>query len=382
MRPISSAGPSITDAEIALVTEAIRDGWQDRRNFYIDEFVEEFSGYVGREYCLPTAHCTDAIHLAMIALGIGPGDEVIVPDLTWVASASPVRYVGATPVFADVDAVSWCMTAESLERRVTSRTKAVVVVDLLGNMPDWDAILEVCRANSLSVIEDAAEGLGATYRGRPAGSFGSVSLFSFNATKLVMAGQGGALCTDDPELYERARRLSHHGIDQELTGRYYWSNELGYNYDWTNIQAALALAQLRRINELIDYKRWLFDAYESGLKAVDGVQLNDSGPDVAPTYWITTAIMDERYGLSKEEICQSFAGYQIDMRPLFYPLSSMPTFSQAAGSRIMEEENPVAYHLSERGICLPNGNNLDAEDVVYVNETFLEILEGCDVRSR
>lgn len=382
MRHISSAGPSITDAEIALVTEAIRHGWQEHRNLYIDQFVEEFSRYVGREYCLPTAHCTDAIHLAMLALGIGPGDEVIVPDLTWVASASPVLYVGATPVFADVDPLSWCMTAESLQRRVTSRTKAVVVVDVLGNMPDWDKILEVCRANDLLVIEDAAEGLGATYKGRPAGSFGDLSLFSFNATKLVMAGQGGAFCTDDPGLHERARRLSRHGIDQELTGRYYWSSELGYNYDWTNIQAALALAQLRRIDELIDYKKWLFSAYETGLRSVDGVQLNNSGPDVASTYWITTAIMDERYELSKEEFCRQFAAYQIDMRPLFYPLSSMPTFTPAVGSRVMEEENSVAYHLSERGICLPNGNNLDADDVAYVVEAFLEILEGCDVRSR
>lgn len=380
MRRITSAGPSITEAEILLVTEAIREGWQDRRNWHIDQFVEEFSEYVGRRYCLPTAHCTDAIHLAMIALGIGPGDEVVIPELTWVASASPVLFVGATPVFADVDPVTWCMTAESLERRITSRTKAVVVVDVLGNMPDWDRILEVCRAHDLFVIEDAAEGLGATYRGQPAGSFGEVSLFSFNATKLVVAGQGGAFCTDDPELYERARRLSHHGIDLESTGRYYWSTELGYNYEWTNLQAALALAQLRRVDELIDYKKWLFSAYEVGLDALDGVQLNDSGPEVVPTYWITTAILDERYGLYKEDLCRRFAAYQIDMRPLFYPLSSMPTFERAVGGRAMKDENPVAYGLSDRGICLPNGNNLDADDVAYVTAAFLKILEGCNVR--
>ncbi len=376
MRRITSAGPSITEAEIELVTEAIREGWQDKRNWYIDRFVEEFSAQVDRRFCLPTAHCTDAIHLAMLGLGLGPGDEVVVPELTWVASASPVLYVGAVPVFCDVDPITWCMTPETLEAAITSRTKAVVVVDLLGNMPNWDGILEVCQRHGLAVIEDAAEGLGATASGRPAGSFGDVSLFSFNATKLVMAGQGGALCTDDPELYERARSLSHHGINQAATGRYYWSTELGYNYDWTNLQAALGLAQLRRIDDLIAYKVWLFREYEAGLGGVEGIRLNDSGPGVVPTYWITAAILDEGLGWSKEDLCLRFADYGIDMRPLFYPLSSMPTFAATVEGRSMVEANPVAYELSSRGICLPNGNNLDADDVAYVIEAFLTILKG------
>ena len=145
MKKITSAGPSITEVEIDLVTEAIREGWQDKMSWYIDQFVEEFSSYVGVKHCLPTAHCTDAIHLAMLALGIGPGDEIIVPDLTWVASVSPVLYVGAKPVFADVDPLSWCITAEAIERCITEKTKAVVVVDLLGNMPEWGNILDLCQ---------------------------------------------------------------------------------------------------------------------------------------------------------------------------------------------------------------------------------------------
>ena len=199
---ITSAGPSITQAEIDLVTKAITDGWQDKMNWYIDQFVKEFSDYIGIKYCLPTAHCTDAIHLAMLALDIGPGDEVIVPDLTWVASVSPVCYVGAKPVFADVDKDSWCITAESINKCITPKTKAVVVVDLLGNMPEWDEIIELCKSKNIKIIEDAAEGIGATYKGRQAGNFGDISLFSFNATKLIMSGQGGAVCTNDPELYD------------------------------------------------------------------------------------------------------------------------------------------------------------------------------------
>ncbi|SVD63346.1 uncharacterized protein METZ01_LOCUS416200, partial [marine metagenome] len=223
MRRITSASPSITQAEIDLVSEAIRDGWNERMNFYIDQFVEEFANFVGIDYCLPTAHGTDAIHLAMLAFGIGPGDEVIVPDLTWVASVAPIVYVGATPVFVDVDPLSWCVTAESIDRKISPRTKAVVVVDLLGNMPEWNEIRDLCLQRDLRIIEDAAEGLGARYEGNQAGTFGEIGVFSFNATKLVMAGQGGALCTDNADLFQQAKLQAHHGIDKSDSNRYYWS---------------------------------------------------------------------------------------------------------------------------------------------------------------
>ena len=196
---IRSAGPSITDAEIELVSVAIRDGWRENMSLYIDMFVDEFSAYTNQKYCLPTSHCTDAIHLAMLALDIGVGDEVIVPDLTWVASAAPIVYSGATPVFADIDPVSLCVSADTISEKITSKTKAVVVVDLLGNMPDWDDILDLCHNRKLRVIEDAAEGIGATYNKCLAGTFGEISLFSFNATKLIMSGQGGMFCTNDED---------------------------------------------------------------------------------------------------------------------------------------------------------------------------------------
>jgi perosamine synthetase len=374
MKKITSAGPSITQAEIDLVTETIREGWQKKMSWYIDQFISEFSHYVGLEYCLPTSHCTDAIHLAMLALEIGPGDEVIVPDLTWVASAAPILYVGATPVFADVDKLSWCVTAESIEQRITPRTKAVMVVDLLGNLPEWREILELCQKRGIRIIEDAAEGFGATYEGKQAGTFGEVSLFSFNATKLIMSGQGGAFCTADKELYKKAKLYSHHGIDKELTGKYYWSNVLGYNYNWTNLQAALALAQLRRIDELIAYKKWLFREYEKGLRSIEGLQLSGAKPNVDPTYWITSAIVDEQYGLDKEELCRRFEECQIDMRPLFYPVSAMPPYQKYLGGKKMSDENPVTYNLSEYGVCLPNGYNLSEENVRYVCESFKSIL--------
>jgi len=373
LKRITSAGPSITQAEIDLVTAAVTDGWGEKMNWYIDQFTKEFSDYTDINYVLPVAHCTDSIHLAMLALGIGPGDEVIVPDLTWVASASPILYVGATPVFADVDPVSFCLTAESLEKKITSKTKAVVVVDLLGNMPEWDEILTVCKKHNLLIIEDAAESIGATYKGKMAGQFGHISLFSFNATKLIQSGQGGALCTNDGDLFKKAKLHSHHGIDKSVNGRYYWSSVLGYNYNWTNIQAALATAQLRRIDELIEYKLWLYSAYESGLKGIDGLTLSAAKENVMCTRWINTVIVDEKFNLVKEQVAEKFGEYQIDMRPLFYPISDMPPFKPYTAGKNMAEETPVSHQLSKYGVCLPNGNNLDQSAVDRVCQAFKEI---------
>jgi perosamine synthetase len=242
-------------------------------------------------------------------------------------------------------------------------------------MPEWKVILELCQNRSIRIIEDAAEGVGATYEGNQAGTFGEVSLFSFNATKLIMSGQGGVFCTNDKSLYKKAKLYSHHGIDQALTGKYYWSNVLGYNYNWTNLQAALALAQFRRIDELIAYKKWLFREYEKGLRSIEGLQLSAAKSNVDPTYWISVAILDPKYGLNKEELGRRFAKQNIDMRPLFYPVSAMPPFQPYIKGKTMNEENPVTYRLSEYGVCLPNGNNLSTDDVEYVCETFKKILK-------
>lgn len=373
-KKITSAGPSITQAEIDLVTQAVTDGWQENMAYYIDSFAEEFSSYIGLDYCLPTSHCTDAIHLAMLAMDIGPGDEVIVPDLTWVASVSPLVHIGAKPIFADVDRTTWCLTAETIERCITSRTKAVVVVDLLGNLPNWSEILDLCKKRGVRIIEDAAEGLGATYENKQAGNFGEISLFSFNATKLIMSGQGGALCTNDLDLFKKAKLISHHGIDKQVSGKYYWSNVIGFNYNWTNIQAALALAQLRRIDELLAYKKWLFEGYKNRLSMFEDLAFNEVGSNVAPSYWITTAIVGDKYKKNKELLIEQFSSHNIDMRPMFYPLSSMPPFKKYNNGENMEKKNPNSYYLSKNGICLPNGNNLTEEDIEYVCNAFNVVL--------
>jgi len=321
MRKIPSAGPSITKAEILLVNEAVSQGWYENRNMHIDQFIKEFSEYIGLKYCLPVCNCTSAIHLALLALNIGPGDEVIVPDITWVASACPIHYVGAIPIFVDIDKNSWCISSKSFERAITEKTKAVVVVDLLGNVPDMNKIIKIAKKHNIVIIEDTAEGMGAEYKGKKAGTFGDINVFSFNATKLIIAGQGGMVATNNKHFYNRCKLLYHHGIDTAIEGKYYWSYEIGYNYQLTNMQAALALAQLRRIKEIIDKKRQTFRWYKERLNNIEGINLNSEAQGVKNTYWIVTAIISPKYGLKKEELMEKAKKYSIDLRPFFYPIS-------------------------------------------------------------
>lgn len=371
---IPSAGPFITDREVQLVTEAVKYGWYEDRNMHIDQFIEEFSSYVGMKYCLPTCNCTSAIHLALLGLNIGPGDEVIVPDITWVASACPIHYVGATPVFADIDRKNWCLNPESFEKSITEKTKAVIVVDLYGNMPEMNEIIKIAKDYKIHVIEDAAEAIGAEYKGKRAGSFGEIGVFSFNATKLMIAGQGGVLLTNNKRIYERTKRLWHHGMPEYTTSKTFWSEEIGFNYQWSNIHAALALAQFRRLDELIARKREAFKWYHKRLKEIEGIQLNAEQKYVKNTFWIVTAILSPKYGLKKEKIMEEFKKYNIDLRPFFYPMSSMPPYSEYCRDKNMEKINPISYEFSPYGICLPSAMSLTESDVDYVCNCLKRIL--------
>lgn len=378
MKRVFSAGPSISQLEIQYATDAIENGWFENRSSYLDRFIAEFSTFSGKRHVLPTSHCTDAIHLALLALGIGPGDEVIVPDLTWVASAAPILYVGATPVFADVDRETWCMSAEDIAQHISPRTKAIIVVDLLGNMPDWDPILELCNSAGIPVIEDAAESIGARYKGKLAGSFGDISVFSFNATKLLMAGQGGALCTNSPEMFESAKRKSHHGIDIQATGKYFWSVELGYNYNWTNVQAAVALAQLERLDDLLGHKRWLNYRYRELLEGIPNLSWNQETDKIfEPTYWVPTIIFNQGIPGGKEGFLEAGFEEGIDFRPMFYQLSSMPTFAEALrATGPSYAANSVSESLSNKGVSLPSGNDLVDEDLQRVAKFVRKSLSG------
>lgn len=364
MERIPVAGPWITQKEIDYVTDAVTNAWYSNANIYHDRFEKAFATYVGRKYAISLPSCTSGLHLALLSLGVGFGDEVIVPDITWIATSAPITYVGATPVFADIDELSWCLSAESFAERITPKTKAVIIVDLYGNMPDMDAILEIAEKYGIAVIEDAAEAIGSEYKGRKAGSFGDVSTFSFHGSKTLTTGEGGMLVTDREDIYQRCLFLRDHGRDPQ--GKMFWNSEVAYKYKMSSMQAALGLAQLERIEELINRKREIFAWYKESLDGFYGITLNQEADRVKNTYWMVTAILDEKLAVKKEDMIERLKEQSIDARPFFYPLSTLPAYQGVLPEP--QPQNTVSLSLSPFAVNLPSALNLTQEQVIYVTE--------------
>jgi len=372
MERIPVSGPWITEKEISYVTDAVTNAWYGDANMYHARFESAFATYVDRKHAIALPSCTSALHLSMLSLGLGPGDEVIVPDVTWIASAAPISYVGATPVFADIDPRTWCLDAASFERAITPHTKAVIIVDLYGNMPDMDAILAVAERHNVAAIEDAAEAIGSLYRGKKAGSFGLTSVFSFHGSKTLTTGEGGMLVTDDRQTYERCLFLRDHG--RQPGTKTFFNTEIGFKYRMSSMQAALGLAQLERIDELIARKREIFGWYQERLAGVDGVMLNYEAPETLNTYWMVSVILDPKFGIEKDELMQYMSDNNIDCRPFFRPLSSLPAYAELPRTAEAHARNTVSYELSPYGLNLPCGMNMTEEKVAYVCTVMESIL--------
>lgn len=378
---ISITTPSITSREIEYVTDAVTNSWRANMNVYHERFEREFAAFVGREHAVALPSCTSALHLSLAALGIGPGDEVVVPESTWIATSAPVSYVGATPVFADVDPGSWCLEASGLEACLTPRTKAVIPVDVYGSLADYDPLLELAGARGLHVIEDAAEAIGSSYKGRMSGSFGAVSCFSFHGTKTMTTGEGGMLVTDSPEIRDRVNFLRDHGRPPHLS-KWFWNVEVAYKYKLSNMQAALGLAQLHRVEELVEHKRQIFSWYHERLGDRDDLRLNAEPPALRSGYWMVTAVLDEALGLEKEAVIVAMEEHDIDVRPFFYPLSSLPAYADSPEATRARERNATAYTLSRLGFNLPSGYDMTEERVYRVCSALEQTLKQGDARSQ
>ena len=373
MERIRVSGPWITQKEIDYVTDAVTNAWYGNAYVYHERFEKAFADYLGTRFAISLPSCTSAIHLSLLALGVGPGDEVIVPDATWIASAAPITYVGATPVFADIDAKTWCLSAESFEECVTPRTKAVIPVDLYGNMPDMDSIQDVARRHGIAVIEDAAEAIGSEYKGKKAGSFGDTGVFSFHGSKTLTTGEGGMLVTDREDIYQQALFLRDHG--RKPGDKLFWNTEVGYKYKMSSMQAALGLAQLERVEELVARKREIFAWYEQELSGVEGVTLNYEAPGTKNTYWMVTVILDPSFGIRKERLMALLSERLIDPRPFFYPLSSLPAYAHLAQAQQARQRNHVSYQISPYAVNLPSGLSMTEEKVRYVCDALKGILQ-------
>ena len=373
MKRIPVAGPWITQKEIDYVADAVANAWYSNASMYHQRFEKSFADYLGLRFAIALPSCTSAIHLSLLALGVGPGDEVIVPDITWIASAAPITYVGATPAFADIDTKTWCLSAGSFEECITPKTKAVIPVDLYGNMPDMDAIRNIASRHSIAIIEDAAEAIGSEYNRKKAGSFGETGVFSFHGSKVLTTGEGGMLVTKREDIYHRILFLGDHG--RKRGDKMFWNSEIAYKYKISSMQAALGLAQLERIEELIGRKREIFGWYRNELMVVDGVTLNYEAPNTKNTYWMITAIVDPKFGLQKERLIQLMSDHNIDCRPFFYPLSSLPAYEHLQPVSQYRQRNKISYEISPYGINLPSSLNMTKEDVRYVCDVLKAILK-------
>lgn len=363
---IPVAGPSITQKEIDYVTEAVKTAWYDGTNVFHEKFERTFAVHCGRRYAVSLPSCTSALHLALLALGIGKGDEVIVPDATWIASVAPVHYVNATPIFADIDAQTWCLSPEAFEAAITPRTKAAIVVDLYGAMPDWDKLSEIAARCGVALIEDAAEAVGSCWRERPAGSFGIMSAFSFHGSKTLTTGEGGMLLLDDDRLVARVMSLRDHGRAPGDT--MFFNEEVGWKYKMSSMQAALGLAQLERLDELVAKKREIFSWYRAELADWNAGTLNPDVPGLYNSYWMSTVVLDPALGVVKDALVPRLKAQGIDVRPFFHPLSAIPAFRETPEAAVARARNKNSYAITPFGINLPSALSLDRTQVKYVCE--------------
>ena len=364
---IPVAAPVLGEEELANVVEAVRSGWISSLGAFIARFETEFAAFCGASHAVAVSNGTAAMHLALAAAGIGPGDEVLVPTLTFVATANAVRYTGATPVFVDAESATWQMDPRDLAARVTPRARAIVPVHLYGHPCDMEPILATAKRHGLAVIEDAAEAHGARCRGRRVGALGDVGCFSFYGNKIITTGEGGMCVTNDAALADRLRQLRDHGMDPK---RPYWHELIGFNYRMTNLQAAIGVAQMTRIEGFITKKRELARWYAEALAPLAAAGRLTLHPEAAwaeSVFWMNSVLLAD-VRASVDEVRARLLDRGIDSRPFFHPSHTLPPY--AAGER-----RPVAEALAARGLNLPSGVGLTRDDVARVAAALIDALE-------
>jgi perosamine synthetase len=377
---IPVAGPWITQKEVEYVAHAAEHAWYDHANDWHARFEKLFAEHLDMRHVTALPSCTSAIHLALAALGIGPGDEVIVPEITWIATAAPVVQVGARPVFADIDPFTWCLSARSVELHLTPRTKAIIPVDLYGGMPDYDALRGIARSRGIAIIEDAAEALGARYHSRPAGSLGDFGVFSFHGSKTLTTGEGGLLATNDRVLFERVLFLRDHG---RLPGdRMFFNAEVAFKYKMSSLQAALGTAQLERLDELVGRKREIFSWYREALAGLSSLQWNAQSTGILNSIWMSTVVLAKDLHATGAQLMHAFDAQNIDSRPFFHPLSSIPAFRNHPQANTGRDQNPHAYDVAPRGLNLPSALCLTRDQITRVADALRQFVTTPTQRDR
>jgi perosamine synthetase len=356
---IPIAEPQLGDEELRNVTEAIQGGWISSKGAFIEEFENNFSAYIGAKHGVSTSNGTAALHLALIALGIGKGDKVLVPSLTFAAVANAVLYVGAEPVFLDSAPDYWCLDPSGVEKKIDKFTKAIIVVHIYGHPCEMRQIQEIAEKHKLLVIEDCAEAHGAEYCGQKVGSFGIISCFSFYGNKIITTGEGGMCLTNDHDLKMKMRMFRDHGMNPQ---KKYWHDVIGFNYRMTNMQAAVGVAQLKKINKLIRRKIEVAHAYRRLLTKMPEVTAAPEMPWAKSVFWLYSILVNP---LHRDKIIELMGKNGIETRPFFYPCHIMPPYNKGLSL-------PVAEDLSSRGMNLPSAFRLTSDDIDCVVESLSE----------
>lgn len=354
MEKIPVYQPFFAGNEKAYVNECLKTGWISWKGNYISRFEIEFADYVGVNYATGVCNGTVALHLALLALGIGSGDEVIVPTLTYIASVNAITYTGATPVFVDSLASTWQIDPEDICRHITDRTKAILIVHLYGHPCEMSALKKIATEHRLFLIEDCAEAIGTKYDSHHVGTFGDVATFSFYANKTITTGEGGMVITNDHTIHERVLRLKGQGLAKH---REYWHDIVGYNYRMTNICGAIGLAQLEKINYILAKKRTIAETYKQLLKDTK-YEVHAERGNIYHSYWMVSILVpcDQK----RDEVREYLGKRGVETRPVFYPVHTMPMYSQKY------QRHQVAEDIAWRGINLPSYPDLSEKQIEYI----------------
>ncbi|MEI7703037.1 MAG: DegT/DnrJ/EryC1/StrS family aminotransferase [Deltaproteobacteria bacterium] len=359
MKTIPVAEPDLSGNEERYVLEALRSSWISSTGPFVGRFEAEFARLSGTRSAIGVANGTLALHLALLTLDLHPGDEVLVPSLTYIATANAVRYCGAEPVFVDVDPQTWCIDPAKLDGAITPRTKGVIPVHLYGHPADMDAINRIAAAHGLWVVEDAAEAHLARYRGRAVGGLGRIGVFSFYGNKLLTSGEGGAVTLDDPALEQRARLLRGQGVDPD---RRYFFPVTGYNYRLTNLACAILCAQVERAEEIVARRRLIFTRYREALRDIPGIGFQPTAPWAEPAPWLFCITVEEKaYGRSRDGLMAWLGEHGVDTRPFFVPVHRLPPYREQ--SMLRGDDLPETDRLGASGLNLPTYNRMIDSDI-------------------
>lgn len=363
------ANPDLSGNEIKYVTDALQSGWISSHGSYIEQFERSVAEMAQTKYAVAANNGTTALHLALVAIGVQPSDEVIVPTLTYIATANAVKYCGATPVFVDSVEETLGIDVDDVIRKITPKTRAVIAVHLYGIPADVIRLRKICDEYGIYLIEDAAEAHGAAIEGQKVGSVGHLATFSFFGNKIVTTGEGGAVTTNSSELDAKLRLFRGQGMDPE---RRYWFPVIGYNYRMTNVQAAIGLAQMERLNDFLDRRQELADCYIAHLSGLDEISLPQPQPGLATVAWIQNVFLKDGGATRRDTVMASLQALEVDSRPVFYPMHVLPPYFDTTNVY------PVADKVSELGFSLPLHVGLDESNIIEICEAVKQSVQNCE----